>query len=174
MFHAKYLQRFMHCPQDKEVRQLPIQIEYEAFLIGRWIPMWQDRETGAVADVFEDESRPESLISWDVIQRKHDPFHDLRKSEKLERHNFKRHVETMGEQEARYWRGIDLPTAIKALTLDSAYVMNQDDSVGSIAEGKRADMIVLDKNLIEIPVTEISSAHVLTTIFDGKIGRAHV
>jgi hypothetical protein len=65
--------------------------------------------------------------------------------------------------------GIDLPTAIKALTLDSAYIMNQDDSVGSIAEGKRADMIVLDKNLFEIPVTEISTSQVLSTIFDGEV-----
>jgi hypothetical protein len=65
--------------------------------------------------------------------------------------------------------GIDLPTAIKALTLDSAYVMNQDDSVGSIEEGKRADMIVLDKNLFEIPVTEISTSQVLSTVFDGKV-----
>ena len=65
--------------------------------------------------------------------------------------------------------GIDLPTAIKALTLDSAYVMNQDDSVGSIEEGNRADMIVLDKNLFEIPVTEISTSQVLSTVFDGKV-----
>ena len=65
--------------------------------------------------------------------------------------------------------GIDLPTAIKALTLDSAYVMNQDDSVGSIVEGKRADMIVLDKNPFEIPVTEISTTQILSTVLDGKV-----
>lgn len=65
--------------------------------------------------------------------------------------------------------GIDLPTAIKALTLDSAYVMNQDDSVGTIEEGKCADMIVLDKNPFEIPVTEISSSQVLSTVFNGKV-----
>ena len=34
--------------------------------------------------------------------------------------------------------------------------------------GKRADLIVLDRNLFEIPVTEINEAWVLLTIMDGK------
>ena len=65
--------------------------------------------------------------------------------------------------------GIDLATAIKAVTLNSAYLMNQDDVVGSIEVGKRADMIVLDKNLFEIPATEIGTSSVQMTVFDGRI-----
>ena len=64
---------------------------------------------------------------------------------------------------------IDLPTAIKAMTLDSAYLMNSEESVGSIEVGKRADMIVLDQNLFDIPEPSIDSSKVLTTIFDGKV-----
>ena len=118
MFHAEYLQRFLHCPKDKDVVQLPIQVEYELFLIGRWIPMWQDRETGESPDTAEEEQRPDSLIHWDVIQRKHDPFYQLRKSEQLERRNVKRRRETMGEQEAKFWRGVDLPTAVSTLVTE--------------------------------------------------------
>ena len=64
---------------------------------------------------------------------------------------------------------IVLPVAVKAMTLDSAYLMNIEDEVGSIEVGKLADMIVLDRNLFGIPATEISEAKVLLTIFNGKI-----
>jgi predicted amidohydrolase YtcJ len=65
--------------------------------------------------------------------------------------------------------GIDLATAIKAVTLNSAYLMNQEDRVGSIEVGKRADMVVLDNNLFEIPVTEIGKSSVQMTVFDGEV-----
>ena len=64
---------------------------------------------------------------------------------------------------------IDVKTAIKAMTLDSAYLIKQEDKVGSIEVGKRADMIILDKNILEIPATEIGTTKVLTTLLDGKV-----
>ena len=64
---------------------------------------------------------------------------------------------------------IDLATAIKAMTSNSAYLMSQDASVGTIEVGKRADMVVLDKNLFEIPPTEIAKSTVQLTIFDGQV-----
>lgn len=64
---------------------------------------------------------------------------------------------------------IGLATAIKAMTLNSAYVMNQENTVGSIEVGKRADMIVLDNNLFEIPVEEIGKSTVQITVFNGKV-----
>jgi cytosine/adenosine deaminase-related metal-dependent hydrolase len=47
--------------------------------------------------------------------------------------------------------------------------MNQEDAVGSIEVGKRADMVVLDKNLFEIPAEEIGTSSVQITVFDGEI-----
>jgi len=64
---------------------------------------------------------------------------------------------------------IDLPTGLKAMTLDSAYLMDNENVVGSIEVGKRADMIVLDQNLFEIPVAGIDSTQVLLTVFDGEV-----
>lgn len=64
---------------------------------------------------------------------------------------------------------IDLKESIKAMTINSAYIMDQDDVVGSIEVGKFADIIVLDKNLFEIPVEEISSTKVLKTILAGRV-----
>lgn len=64
---------------------------------------------------------------------------------------------------------IDLPSAIKAMTLNSTYIMNMEDMVGSLEVGKYADIIILDQNLFEIPVEEISSTKVLKTILAGKL-----
>ena len=64
---------------------------------------------------------------------------------------------------------IDLATAIEAYTMSAAWVMHQEDKVGSIDVGKRADIVVLDRNLFELPATEISEASVRFTIFDGEI-----
>ena len=53
-------------------------------------------------------------------------------------------------------------------TRNAAYIMRLEDKTGSVEIGKRADLIVLDRNLFEIPVTEINEARVLLTIMDGK------
>ena len=47
--------------------------------------------------------------------------------------------------------------------------MRLEDKTGSIEVGKRADLIVLDRNLFDIPLTEINEARVLLTMMDGKI-----
>jgi predicted amidohydrolase YtcJ len=57
---------------------------------------------------------------------------------------------------------------IAAYTLQGAWLRKQDEVVGSIEVGKRADLIVLDRNLFEIPATEINEARVVLTLFDGE------
>jgi hypothetical protein len=63
---------------------------------------------------------------------------------------------------------IDLYTALDMYTRNAAYVMRLEDKTGTIEVGKRADLIVLDRNIFKIPVTEISDAKVLLTLMDGK------
>lgn len=63
---------------------------------------------------------------------------------------------------------VDLATMIAAYTINGAYTMGLDDKQGSITVGKRADLVVLDRNLFDIPVSEISEASVEMTIFDGR------
>jgi hypothetical protein len=70
---------------------------------------------------------------------------------------------TLGQNEE-----VDLYTALDMYTRNAAYVMRLEDKTGTIEVGKRADLIVLDRNLFEIPVTEISEAKVLLTLMDGK------
>jgi predicted amidohydrolase YtcJ len=64
---------------------------------------------------------------------------------------------------------IDLQTAIEMYTMNAAWLMHQEDKTGSIEVGKRADIIVLDRDLFGIPASEINQAKVRTTIFDGRI-----
>ena len=64
---------------------------------------------------------------------------------------------------------IDLATAIRAATLGSAYGNFLDEETGSIEVGKLADLIVIDKNLFNLPSSDISEARVLLTLFGGEI-----
>jgi predicted amidohydrolase YtcJ len=64
---------------------------------------------------------------------------------------------------------IDLPEAIAAFTINAAYVNRDERDTGSIEVGKLADLAILDRNLFDIPATEISDAKVLTTLFEGKV-----
>ncbi len=63
---------------------------------------------------------------------------------------------------------LDLPTAIAAFTMGSAYVNHLDDQTGSIEIGKAADLVVLDRDLFEHPVSELSDARVLQTFVEGS------
>ena len=63
---------------------------------------------------------------------------------------------------------IGLPEAIAAFTINAAYTNRIDDRTGSIEVGKLADLIVLDRNLFEIPAAEISEAKPLVTLLEGK------
>jgi predicted amidohydrolase YtcJ len=63
---------------------------------------------------------------------------------------------------------VDLDTILAAYTRGGAYVQHQESLTGSIEVGKRADVIVLEKNLFEVPETEIHRVKVLLTLLDGK------
>jgi predicted amidohydrolase YtcJ len=57
---------------------------------------------------------------------------------------------------------------IRSYTINGAYSNFLEDTRGSIEAGKYADLIVLDKNLLEIDPSEIGSANVLLTLFEGE------
>lgn len=63
---------------------------------------------------------------------------------------------------------IALPEAIAAYTIRGAYLDFTEKETGSIEPGKAADLIVVDRNLFEIPPSQIHEAKVLWTLLDGK------
>jgi predicted amidohydrolase YtcJ len=64
---------------------------------------------------------------------------------------------------------VSLATMIDAYTINAAWLMHQEDKVGSIEAGKSADIAILDSNLFEIPATGISGVQVLLTLLDGEV-----
>jgi hypothetical protein len=63
----------------------------------------------------------------------------------------------------------DLETALKMTTLDVAFLLHHEDRTGSIEVGKLADLIVLDRNLFEIPKSQIGQSAVLLTMLGGEV-----
>ncbi len=63
---------------------------------------------------------------------------------------------------------IGLPEALAAFTINAAYTNRDEKNTGSLEVGKLANLAVLDRNLFEIPATEISETKVLLTLFEGK------
>ena len=64
---------------------------------------------------------------------------------------------------------ITLDQALKAYTLDSAYVLDLEKQIGSLEVGKLADIVVLEKDLYKIPPSDISTTKVKMTMMNGKV-----
>lgn len=58
---------------------------------------------------------------------------------------------------------------LKGYTSGSAYIENFEDRIGTLEEGKLADIIVLSKNLFVIPYNEILETKVRLTLMDGNV-----
>lgn len=63
---------------------------------------------------------------------------------------------------------VDLATMLALYTINAAWQLHLERETGSIEEGKRADLIVLDRNLFEIPAGQIHRARVMRTLLEGR------
>ena len=73
-------------------------------------------------------------------------------------------VAAMGPDQA-----LTLEETIRIHTINGAWTLRLDDVTGSIEVGKSADMIVLNHNLLEIPLTDIHNTEVRKTVFKGHV-----
>jgi len=60
-------------------------------------------------------------------------------------------------------------TALRSITMNSAYPLRLDNVVGSIERGKFADLIVLDRNWLTAPESELAHTQVLVTLVGGEV-----
>lgn len=81
------------------------------------------------------------------------------------------HLEAAGGPETEAFlpgQRVDLAAALRAFTLGSAFVNHLDADTGSVAPGKLADLVVLDRNLFDAAPGEIGRARVLLTLVEGS------
>jgi hypothetical protein len=63
---------------------------------------------------------------------------------------------------------IDRETMLRAYTINAAKALRLDQRIGSLAPGKQADLIVLDRDVFKVSDTELFDTKVLQTWFAGK------
>lgn len=66
-------------------------------------------------------------------------------------------------------QAISIVDAIKAYTVNGAYLEGTEDIKGSIEPGKLADLVVLDRDITNLEAEEILKTRVLKTIVGGEI-----
>lgn len=71
---------------------------------------------------------------------------------------------TLGGSEA-----VSVKEAVRAYTRTSSYSLFEETNHGSVEPGKIADLIVLDRDILSVPVEEIKDVQVLATIKDGRV-----
>ncbi len=59
--------------------------------------------------------------------------------------------------------------ALRGMTRDAAYAAFAEDTRGCLAPGYAADFVVLDRDIMRVPLEEILGTKVLTTVVDGEV-----
>jgi predicted amidohydrolase YtcJ len=76
---------------------------------------------------------------------------------------------TSGGQVLGAGQVITLDQALRAMTLDSAYLAFEENLKGTLTEGKLGDVVVLEADPYEVPPQEIKDISVSATIVGGQI-----
>jgi predicted amidohydrolase YtcJ len=63
---------------------------------------------------------------------------------------------------------LSLEAALRAMTIDAARQLRIEGSAGTLEVGKDADLVVLERNLFEIPAHEIAATEVVLTMAGGR------
>jgi predicted amidohydrolase YtcJ len=64
---------------------------------------------------------------------------------------------------------LNIADLIRSYTINGAYMLRREHLLGSIKVGKQADLVVLDKNLFDVPDHDIHMVRVLLTMMGGKV-----
>lgn len=78
------------------------------------------------------------------------------------------HLASMVNREIGPDEDISLLAAMDTMTRGAAYTLNLSSQIGSIEPGKSADLVVIDRDIFEIPNAEIADTKALLTVFKGK------
>ena len=65
--------------------------------------------------------------------------------------------------------GLTREEAIQLYTINNAKILFLDKELGSLEVGKRADFIILDRDILACPLDDLKTTQVLSTWLDGKL-----
>ncbi len=65
-------------------------------------------------------------------------------------------------------QGLALRSSVEMHTRNAAYQLHQDRT-GTIRHGRLADLIVVDRNIFDVPLTKVSNTRVLLTMVGGEM-----
>ncbi len=161
---------FIHMDDIKRARELGAAFEFSPYiwykspiiddiedavqphLMKRWIPIKDALDAGALSVAGSDWNVVPSVNPWIAIEAmitRKPPGGD---------------GEVLGAAER-----ITLEQAIDMFTINAARYRNAADSLGTIETGKLADLVVIDRNIFQVPVTTIHATKVLMTIINGDV-----
>jgi predicted amidohydrolase YtcJ len=63
--------------------------------------------------------------------------------------------------------GVPVYDALKAITIDAAYVLGLEHEIGSLRAGKRADFTVLEQDPFEVGAQGLRDIEIWGTVFNG-------
>lgn len=66
-------------------------------------------------------------------------------------------------------QAVSVEAALRAVTLDAAWSLRLDHEVGSIAPGKRADFVVLEKSPFDVKPRHIRDIEIWGTVYEGRV-----
>lgn len=78
-------------------------------------------------------------------------------------------VSSQGRDLGRAEQGIPVMEALKAVTINAAYQGFEEDRKGSIAQGKMADLVILDRDPRAVDPMQIRDIQVTATLVAGKV-----
>jgi predicted amidohydrolase YtcJ len=63
---------------------------------------------------------------------------------------------------------VDALTALRAYTVDTAWIAGEERERGTLAPGKRADLVLLGDDVAAVPADRIGGIDVLATVVGGR------
>jgi predicted amidohydrolase YtcJ len=69
-------------------------------------------------------------------------------------------------------QAVSVDAALRAVTIDAAWSLRLDHEVGSIAVGKKADFVVLEKNPYDVRPSQIRDIPIWGTVYEGRVFEA--
>jgi predicted amidohydrolase YtcJ len=80
--------------------------------------------------------------------------------------------QTLDGKPAQGWfpqERVDLETALRAYTVNNAWVAGEENVKGSLEAGKLADLVVLDEDIFRVPASRLKDVNVLMTLVGGRV-----